>query len=97
MEVPGTVHKCAGIKLTYFKEPRNRFRQAGNRILGSLKGLQIRAQITNFAKNSYIKLLILQIKILQCKVFPWQLSPLPATFERFLASYSVGDSDPDPE
>jgi hypothetical protein len=26
-----------------FKEPRNRFRQAGNRFLGSLKGLQIRA------------------------------------------------------
>jgi hypothetical protein len=27
-----------------FKEPRNRFRRAGNRFLGSLKGLQIRAQ-----------------------------------------------------
>jgi hypothetical protein len=27
-----------------FKEPRNQFRQVGNRFLGSLKGLQIRAQ-----------------------------------------------------
>jgi hypothetical protein len=30
--------------LLTFKEPRNRFRQAGNRFLGSLKGLQIRVQ-----------------------------------------------------
>ena len=28
-----------------FKESRNRFRQDGNRFLGSLKGFQIRAQV----------------------------------------------------
>jgi hypothetical protein len=27
-----------------FEEPRNRFRQAGNRFLGSLKGFQIQVQ-----------------------------------------------------
>ncbi len=31
--------------LLTFMEPRNRFRQAGNRFLGSLKRLQIRAQV----------------------------------------------------
>jgi hypothetical protein len=31
--------------LLTFKEPRNRFRQAGNLLLGSFKGLQIRVRV----------------------------------------------------
>jgi hypothetical protein len=37
--------RSLSLYLQTFKEPRNRFRQAGNRFLGSLEGLQIRAML----------------------------------------------------
>jgi hypothetical protein len=39
------------LTLKELRNPRNRFRQAGNRLLGSLKGLQIRAPVLRHFRN----------------------------------------------